>query len=140
MLTSHVAPVALFGAALVWGGFNVAADLREANTPPAISGSAVYSEPVRAGETVLIPWTITKRVDCPGASSRVWNGRDGFQLSETQQSASLPVGEDMRFNIQTLIPTLSPSGPLTLEIIGYYECDGERRPFTLGPVLLEVAG
>lgn len=140
MLTSHVAPVALFGAALVWGGINVAADLREANTPPAISGYAVYSEPVRAGEAVLIPWTITKRVDCPGASSRVWNGQGGFHLSEVQQSTSLPVGEDMRFDIQTHIPSLAPVGPLVLEIIGFYDCDDERKSFTLGPVLLEVAG
>lgn len=107
-------------------------------TPPVIEGYGEYAEPVRAGEVALIHWRITKRTDCPGLTSRVWDGPGGFHLTETVQQTSLPKGTFDR-KIETEIPTLAPAGELTLSIVGFFQCEGDgKTPFRLGPVNLTV--
>ena len=102
---------------------------------PTISGSAEYSQPVRAGETVLVKWTFHKTGPCPGENSRVWTGERGFHVTEATKRNSLPI-TDKPFTpvIPTKIPDRAPPGKLTLAIKG--ECG--TLPFTLGPVTFNV--
>lgn len=112
----------------------------EKNSPPPIEGTAIAPEFVQAGETVLIDWEIIKRTDCPGVNTRVWQGSNGFYLSEPRGATTLPVTSAPKlYSIQTAIPVLAPPGPLSLSIEGTYRCrhDGEHT-FTLGPVVMEV--
>lgn len=124
-------------------GALVAAGLYEAGDhflPDPITGFASYSEPVRAGEIVLVDWEIEKRTDCPGETSRIWQGQQNFHLTEPQQITSLPKGK-ISPSIQTKIPELAPSGELLLFIGGYYQCTGSARvSFRLGPVEFKVEG
>lgn len=105
---------------------------------PLIEGVGIAPAEVHAGDTVLVEWDIVKRTDCPGYSSRVWSGESGFQLTEPVQASGLPVGS-ATYEIQTGIPRLAPEGPLSLEIVGHYDCEG-REPwhFRLGPVEMMV--
>ena len=108
-------------------------------SPPAIEGVGVYMKPVIAGETVIIDWTITKRVDCPGELSRVWAGDNGFYMVEPQRKSGLPTTDAPReYHIQTKVPELAPAGNLLLSIKGVYTCERGSIPFELGPVSLEV--
>jgi hypothetical protein len=106
--------------------------------PPPISGGASYSEPVVPGEIVLVPWAITKRTECPGETSRVWDGQGNFHLTEPKQATALPAGT-ITPNIQTKVPEMAPAGGLQLRIVGFFQCEGERRQdFALGPVTFTV--
>lgn len=107
--------------------------------PRHIEGIGAVSGPVTAGHDVLVDWVVTKRTDCPGVTSRVWYGQDGFQLTEPLQATSLPSGEAMQFSIQTKIPALAPPGELELHIVGAFECSGQQpAKFDLGPVYMQV--
>lgn len=107
--------------------------------PDPISGTGSVSGPVTAGEIAIVDWVISKSTDCPGVSSRVWFGEDGFQLTEPLQMTALPVGENMQYAIQTDVPLMAPPGLLELHIIGKFECPGQAaRAFDLGPVFMTV--
>jgi len=109
-------------------------------TPPPVEGKGYYSEPVRAGETVSIKWVITKRTDCNGLSSRVWEGEDNFSMVEAMRVATLPKGTGVYY-IPTRIPEETPAGEVRLKIKGYYDCDVKNQEdewFILGPVVMVV--
>jgi hypothetical protein len=109
-------------------------------TPPLIEGAGAVESPVRPGENVLVTWSIDKRTDCPGLTSRVWHGEEGFQLTEPVQITALPKGQAI-YHIQTLVPTMAPPGHLTLKIKGHFECPGAAPvAFALAPVHMEVEG
>lgn len=109
-------------------------------TPPTITGTASYGPPVRAGDVVLVPWTIDKTQDCPGVNGRVWDGADGFHLSEPQMTTGLKATDGPKeFKIQTDIPRAAPPGALSLRIVGHFDCPNEpREHFALGPVEFTV--
>ena len=138
MISQNILPL---GAAIAVGvaalqGVETAHDVL---TPPAIEGFGVYADPVSPGDEVLVDWTITKRVDCPGSTSRVWFGEGGFQLTEKVQRTVLPVSKDRHYAIPTMIPTLAPHGKLDLYIDGEMKCpDEEAEHFKIGPVTFEV--
>lgn len=104
---------------------------------PLIEGVGSVDGPVRAGEVALVHWVITKRTDCPGESSRVWSGADGFYLADPMRATGLPMG-DLQRSIQTTIPSAAPSGPLTLTIRGRFDCLFGAVPFRLAPVQMDV--
>ena len=108
--------------------------------PPPIEGHAYVIEAAPAGETALIAWTITKRTDCPGQNTRVWNGAGGFHLTEPLRPTSLPTSlTPATYTIPTPVPDYAPPGTLHLTIEGFYQCvGGPRTNFTLGPVTLTV--
>ena len=108
--------------------------------PPMIEGMAVAPETVRAGETVLVDWTIIKRTGCSGFNGRVWDGADHFHLSEPYRPTGLPrTDTPQKYRIETTIPAMAPPGPLTLWIEGEYTCTGRPAiPFRLGPVVMAV--
>lgn len=109
-------------------------------TPTMIEGRGSVSDPVQAGERVLVTWVIDKRTQCPGLTSRVWHGEGGFQLTEPVQIAALPEGSGT-YQIETAVPALAPSGDLTLTIKGHFECPGAAPiAFALEPVVMEVRG
>lgn len=130
IVSKIVAPV---GGALMAYGAWTATDIL---LPPMIEGSGQYEAgPVAPGDVVLVSWTLTKRTECPGLTSREWRGGAGFYLVEPVQVTALPVGDDMRRDIQTKIPELAPAGPLNLHITGQFQCEGKApQPFDLGPV------
>ena len=107
--------------------------------PIPIQGHGEYSEPVKAGDTVPVVWSILKQTDCHGIFGRVWEGANGFYVIEAQRPSGLPTTTDYReYNIQTHIPSLAPFGELHLSIVGEYDCGSGGVPFRLGPVILEV--
>jgi len=111
------------------------------STPPGISGTWLPHGDANAGETTIMHWTLTKETECPGSSSRVWRGEDGFYIVEPRKITALPMNpEPVEYSIETTIPELAPVGDLTLEIVGSYNCGdllGERE-FSLGPVHINV--
>jgi len=110
----------------------------DALLPPPIEGVGRYESPVRAGEAVLVEWDLVKRTDCPGFTSRVWDGERNYHLTEPAQRTTLPAHSIER-RIETKIPELVPVGELRLTIVGVYQCAGGRKQaFTLGPVSFEV--
>ena len=122
-------------------GYTAIKTYKDFSTPPGISGVGVSHSAVRAGDDTVIEWTLTKEVDCPGTSSRVWRGKDGFYIVEPRTITALPINlEPVVYSIETTIPTLAPVGELTLEIIGQYNCGDilGAREFTLGPVHINV--
>lgn len=105
---------------------------------PLIQGEGVASQPAAAGETITVHWSIDKRTECEGYSSRVWTGGLGFHLSEPVQANSLPMGLG-EYTIPTTIPEQAPVGPLLLTIRGHFDCPRtEPEYFALGPVAIEV--
>ena len=117
---------------------SVVSVVQEAAKAPPIVGYAEYSLPVRADEVAMLKWNITKNTDCEGVLGRVWQGEDGFYLSEVQRASGLPEGDGTYF-IPTEIPDGVPAGDLELSIKGFYQCDNNDPDyFTLGPVSLEV--
>lgn len=107
---------------------------------PPIVGAAAYSEPVFAGETVMLQWTFHKRSECTGSNSRVWDGEKGFHMTEAAKRNTLPVtAEPISPVIPTDIPREAPPGELRLTIVG--ECDFPQAApvhFSLGPVVFQV--
>ena len=119
-------------------GADVATDIL---SPPIIEGSGSYDAPVVAGTTEIVDWFITKRTDCPGYSSRVWTGQNGFFLSEPVQATAIPIGVAREYKIPTAFPSMAPAGKLDLMIKGHFECENQPRDhFTLGPVVFNVVG
>jgi len=107
-------------------------------SPPIIDAVAIAPGQVSAGDEIVIEWDIIKRTSCPGYSSRVWEGANGFHLSEPVQAASIPEGRGV-YSIPTLIPHLAPAGDLRLSIKGHFDCDGrEPEYFRLGPVTMTI--
>lgn len=107
--------------------------------PPAIEGRAVVKETAYVGELATVQWDVIKRTSCPGKSSRVWAGPDGYSLTEAQQATTLPVGSGT-YKIPTRIPFSAPEGQLELTISGFTECPGKPVEYwSLTPVMLEVA-
>ena len=106
---------------------------------PMIQAEGSYHRAVAPGETILIPWRVSKAADCPGNAGRVWSGAQGFHLAEPLKPAAIPTTDSWRlFRIETTIPALAPEGPLQLRIVGTYTCPEGRFDFTLGPVVLTV--
>lgn len=120
--------------------FNLADAGLDYFTPPPIEGVGIYGAPVHPGETVLVEWSLIKRTGCDGVNARVWDGADGFHLSEPLRPTGVsPGGErQIKASIPTEIPDTAPSGKLTLRIVGTYCPDTDPTPFTLGPVVFEV--
>lgn len=109
-------------------------------SPAPIEGVGYYTAPVSAGETVIVDWQITKRVDCPGFTGRVWEGENGFFLAEPLQPTALPMGT-ITPKIPTAIPPQAPIGDLRLTIKGAFDCEGrEEIHFSLTPVKFKVMG
>ena len=133
------APVALLMSLALTGFESVQAIVLIA-TPPTITGRASYEPPVRAGDTVLVHWTISKRRECPGENARIWDGPDGYHLAEVQRPAALGKTDGAQeFSIPTRIPDTAPPGDLSMKIIGHFDCPNEpRENFTLGPVKFTV--
>lgn len=131
-----VAAITSMVSALIGGGTLISQRVAE---PPVIA-SASYDKPVMPGETILLGWTIDKRLDCGGQNSRVWDGQDGFHLSEPLMAAGLGKTDGpKKFVIPTKVPRRAPPGALTLSIVGSYDCPGLKPiPFRLGPVNLTV--
>ena len=122
-------------------GYEAIKTYKDYSTPPGISGVGISHTEVRAGDKAVIEWTLTKEVDCPGTSSRVWRGEDGFYIVEPRTITALPMNpEPVVYSIETTIPALAPVGDLTLEVIGEYNCGDilGAREFTLGPVHINV--
>ena len=128
------------GLSITFSVNDVAHEVIGAATPPPIEGSATIPETVVAGETYLVDWLLNKRTACPGGNSRVWNGADGFHLTEQEKPTSLPSDGVLRsYSIPTKIPEYAPSGALALSIEAWYQCPGsERVSVTLGPVYTVV--
>jgi len=144
MNLENLVPVAIAGLVALQvstTAFNGAQVLIRVAGPPPIEGQAVAPPVVSPGDEVLVRWTIVKRVDCPGTNSRVWDGENGFHLTEPARPTALPVTQEpQEYPIQTQIPSLAPSGELHLSIVGAYQCPGsEAIPFTLGPATMTVA-
>lgn len=145
MISNSVANLVITGAtafALVSGATEVAQITLDKVTPPPIEGQAVMPDSAVAGQDVLVKWVITKRTACPGENSRVWDGEDGFHLTERVRATGLPAtGVPKEYNIQTRIPEYAPIGLLSLRIHGWYQCPGaERVPFDLGPAYTTIVG
>lgn len=128
---------ALSGSLAIFNGGQVA--LRSL-TPPPIEGFAFAPDTVKAGEDVLVYWTIIKRTDCPGENARVFQGEGGFLHRDPLGETRLPQSDTPnRYAIQTSIPNDAPIGDLSLSIEGFYQCqNAEKRPFVLGPVRMQV--
>lgn len=138
IMTNLAGPALAVGAIMVaiYSGYETIDDITR---PALIDGAGTVSDTVHAGEPTLVEWVITKRTDCPGVSSRVWFGDEGFQLTEKVQATSLPMAPAKEYKIQTLIPELAPEGDLFLRINGHFDCQGKKIPFSLGPVVMHVA-
>lgn len=109
--------------------------------PDPITGSGVAPEVVAAGETVQVEWSLVKKIDCPGSSSRVWRGGRNFLVIESSRPTTIPQSDKVQdYSIATQIPDNAPVGPLELTIQGNYDCGDilGTREFILGPVLMEV--
>ena len=122
-------------------GYEAIKTYKNYSTSPAISGMGVVGDPVTAGTVTTVEWTLVKEVDCPGTSSRIWRGQDGFYVVESKTITALPLNpEPVVYSIETRIPFMAPAGDLTLEILGSYDCGGilGAREFTLGPVHINV--
>lgn len=141
MTQSDFIPLAIAAISISTFGVSAVKVPLEKMTPPAVEGSAVVSEPVRPGQVITVPWLITKRVQCPGVSGRVWSGEKGFSMTEPLRPSSLPaLGRPVTHNIQTQIPELAPAGPLVLNVAGYFDCPGNTRLWwEIGPVTMVVA-
>lgn len=132
--TSMICAVASFSML----SFKVADTAYSAIKPPAIEGKAVVRDPAVIGELVTVTWDVIKRTDCPGKSSRVWSGPDGYSLTEIQQATTLPVGAGT-YKVPTRVPSTAPEGKLELNISGFTECPGKPVEYwTLTPVVFEV--
>ena len=112
-----------------------------AKAPPLIEGVGSVAAPVLPGEDVFVLWQIRKLTKCPGESSRVWRGQDGFYLVEPAKPTALVSSPDVQFfRIPTSIPESAPPGPLELTIEGAYDCGGIAPiQFAIGPVEIQVA-
>ena len=131
-------PIVSSAAMLVATGVNIDR-AKDYLSLPLIEGWSVRMTPVTAGDVELLEWNITKRTSCPGVSSRVWNGEDGFYMVEPLRKTALPMNEEEQtYRIPTEIPRLAPEGDLQLSIKGHYDCDGEMFEYSLGPVELIV--
>lgn len=142
MITSQVlGPAMAVTSALLMlqSGYEAAITLTNAGK---VTGAGVLSEPVRAGDEALVEWVIHKQTDCPGWNSRVWNGQNGFHLTEEKMPTTLPRTSSAReYIIPTKVPGYAPPGELSLTIVGEYICPGhDPYPFNLGPVSIEVLG
>lgn len=138
MITTNITgPVLAAGAlfAAAWSGYSTVSEL---TTPAIVEGAGVVDGPVYAGENTLVTWLITKRVDCPGLTSRVWHGENGFQLTEQAQVTTLDVSEAKEYRIQTRVPDLAPPGDLRLDVEGFLDCGDGKMGFSIGPVFMEV--
>ena len=138
MISTHYMAVAagiMAAAAAIPSGYSA---VNAITAKPLVTGWAIYESPVSAGGVVSIPWAISKRTTCPGLSSRAWAGENGFTLSEPMRATALPKGDGV-YQVQTAIPELAVNGPLSLSIVGFFDCPNEpRQHFTLGPVELTV--
>lgn len=135
-------PLSVFAAAMSISGmfYTVAQSAYQYARPSIVEGVGAYHSPVTAGETVLIDWMITKRIDCPGQSSRVWSGENGFSMSESMRPTKMPVGTGT-YKVETKIPDEAPEGDLKMTVSGYFECPHrDREYFSLNPIILKVAG
>lgn len=134
----------LMAGSVAWSGVMVesAGLFLSATTPPPIEGSGVVQGTPIPGSPVLVEWSIVKRTDCPGKNSRVWDGQNGFHLTEELRATGLPTSEERRlYEIQTAVPAMAPPGDMTLTIRGYYLCPGASEVwFKMGPVEMEIAG
>jgi hypothetical protein len=138
--TQIILPILAFGATFsaLATGVDVTKDLL---APAQIEGAGFYNQTTVPGETIVVEWIITKRTDCPGYSSRVWSGADGFFLSEHVQATAIPVSTRRAYKIPTTLPSMAPAGKLDLMIKGHFECENQPRDhFTLGPVVFNVVG
>lgn len=136
--TQITLPILAFGATFsaLATGVDVTKDLL---APAQIEGAGFYNQATAPGETIVVKWVITKRTDCPGYSSRVWSGADGFFLSEPVQATAIPVSTRQAYKIPTTLPSLAPVGELELTIRGHFACENQPRDyFTLGPVVFNV--
>ena len=139
MITSNIAGPVLAAVAMFAAAQSSLSAISELTTPPMIEGVGIVDGPVRAGEKHLVTWSIIKRTDCPGLTSRVWRGEGGFQLTEQAQVTALDVSEQPReYRIETYIPELAPPGELRLDIEGYFDCGEGKRGFSIGPVVMQV--
>lgn len=135
-VTLITATMASFGMAAIEGVQAVQHTL----TGAAITGHGSVSGEASPGERVVVRWVIHKRVDCPGWNSRVWDGPDGFKLTEERMATTLPISEKPKvYDIETKIPELAPPGDLELRIVGEYQCKvGGTHEFALGPVDIRI--
>jgi len=139
MIASNIVGPVFAGVALLAAFTSSVETVNELTTPSIIEGAGVVAGPVQAGGVTLVTWSITKRTDCPGLTSRVWHGEGGFQLTEQAQVTALVASEVPReYEIQTYIPELAPAGELMLEVTGYFDCGDGKKPFTIGPVVMDV--
>lgn len=140
MANSEIMSIGIMAISLATFGVQAVRIPLERMMPPPIEGSAEVAEPVRAGQIITVPWTITKRIKCQGATGRVWTGADGFSMTEPLRPASLPaLNHPANYSIETQIPFLAPVGPLELRVSGYFECPRQDRIWwEIGPVAMEV--
>jgi len=108
--------------------------------PPQIEGKGRVAGPVSPGSIVAVDWTIIKRTNCPGVNARVWQGQNGFHLTEEFRPAALPqTTNPTSYRIETRVPDLAPPGDLSMTIEGVYQCPGGAKfSFSLGPVNMVV--
>ena len=141
MISQHAMPVALAALSVLVAANQAITTTHEIQRGPLIEGVGYVDESVLPGANILVHWTITKRTECPGETSRVWSGESGFQLTEPIQVTALPKGDAMQFDIQTKVPDLAPAGKLDLRVVGSFECPGMAvETFSLGPIAMEVEG
>lgn len=139
MIWTHITVFAT-AAALSFGiaGANLRQWYENYNRLPPISGTGKALAVAHAGEQLPILWDLVKETDCPGYSGRVFEGPNGFYVSEPVQSNGLPRGEIKKI-IHTDIPAFAPVGEIRMYIKGHYDCPNEDpQYFTLGPVLITV--
>ena len=134
----------LMAGSLAWGNVMVegAAAYLHATTPPPIEGQGAVKGIPMPGQPVLVEWSIVKRTDCPGKNSRVWDGQNGFHLTEELRATGLPTSDEPKiYEIETAVPSMAPPGNMTLTIQGFYLCPGASEVwFKMGPVEMEIAG
>lgn len=126
------------------GVASLVSSVDKALEPALIEATATHIRDVRAGQTVLVSWEISKITSCPGQNSRVWIGADGFFLAEPSVPNAIPVGTN-QYNIPTVIPEFAAPGKLTMHIKGYFQCTpgGEKEHFTIpkrAPLVFNVIG
>lgn len=135
--TSSIGAAALSWAIVLVSGSEL---VIKSSIPAPIEGGGIAPESVKPGHAVIVDWKIIKRTDCKGQNSRVWNGMNGFHMTEGFQPTTLPTSGNWReYHVETLIPQLAPSGNLSLSIVGFYQCPGSaKQEFELGPVVMKV--
>jgi hypothetical protein len=117
--------------------------LRNRGPAPIEGVAAADVGKVYPGQVVLVQWDILKRIDCGGENGRVWNGQNGFHVSEALMPTGLPQSAEAKtYIVPTRIPAGAPAGPLSFEIRGTFTCPGsdpiEFRLPTGGPYVFEV--